>query len=155
MAQEEDSGIDSEQVLLMVTTNSDPDMANQWYLDTGCLNHMSGRKEWFHDLNEAVKSQVRFADNSVISAEGVGKVMIKRKDGIQACISDVLNVPYMKTNLLSLGQLVEKGYSMNLSNNQMKIYDGNNRLILKAPLSKNRTFKIGIQVLEQKCLNVV
>lgn len=107
---------------------------------------MSGRKEWFHDLNEAVKSQVRFADNSVISAEGVGKVMIKRKDGIQTCISDVLYVPNMKTNLLSLGQLVEKGYSMNLSNNQMKIYDGNDRLILKAPLSK-----IGLSKLAFRC----
>lgn len=69
---------------------------------------MSGRKEWFHDLDETVKSLVRFVDNSVISAEGVGTVMIKRKDGVIASICDVLYVPNMKSNLLSLGQLLEK-----------------------------------------------
>lgn len=83
---------------------------------------MIDRKEWFFDLNEAVKSKVRLADNLVISVEGVGKVIIKRNDGVRAYISDVLYVPNMKNNLLSLGQLVEKGYSMNLGNNQMKIF---------------------------------
>lgn len=91
-----------------------------------------------------MKSKVNFADNSVISAEGIGKVFIKRRDGVQTCISDVLYVPNMKNNLLSLGQLVEKGYSLTVENNQMKIFDVNHRLILKAPLSKNRTFKIAI-----------
>lgn len=147
LAHEEDSDSESERVLLTVTTNSDPDSSDQWYLDTGCSNHMIDRKEWFFDLNEAVKSKVRLADNLVISVEGVGKVIIKRNDGVRAYISDVLYVPNMKNNLLSLGQLVEKGYSMNLGNNQMKIFYGHNKLILIALLSKNRTFKISIQVL--------
>jgi len=34
----------------------------------------------------------------------------------------------------------------------MKVFDSNNRLILKAPLSKQRTFKINISVIEDKCL---
>lgn len=136
----------------MVTTN-EPESLDQWYLDTGCSNHMSGRRDWFFDLNETIKSTVQFADNSVISAKGVGKVMIKRKDGEEAFISDVLFVPSMKHNLLSVGQLVEKGYTMTLGQNQMKVYDDHSRLILEAPLSKNRTFKIGIQVLEKHCFS--
>ncbi|RDY14489.1 hypothetical protein CR513_00446, partial [Mucuna pruriens] len=52
----------------------------------------------------------------------------------------------MKTNLLSLGQLLEKGYVMNMEHNMMKVYDNMRKLILKAPLLKNRTFKIGIQI---------
>lgn len=155
MAQEDDSSSDSKKVLLIVTTNSEPDSIDQWYLDTGCSNHMSGKRVWFFDLNDEVKSKVRFADNLVITVEGIGKVMIKRKDGVAACISDVLYVPNMQNNLLSLGQLLEKGYTMSLGQNQMKVYDPHNNLVLKAPLSKNRTFKIGIHVLEQKCLSVV
>lgn len=77
----------------MVTTNADPDTTNQWYLDIGCSNHMLGRKEWLCDLNETVKNKVRFVDNSVISAEGAGKIMIKRNDVVQACIFHVLCVP--------------------------------------------------------------
>lgn len=38
LAHEEDSDSESEQVLLTVTTNSDPDSSDQWYLDTGCSN---------------------------------------------------------------------------------------------------------------------
>jgi len=34
----------------------------------------------------------------------------------------------------------------------MKVFDNKNRLILKAPLSKQRTFKINISVIEDKCL---
>lgn len=80
-----------------------------------------------------MKSKVKFADNSMISAKGIGKVFIKRRDGVQTCISDVLYVPNMKNNFLSLGQLVEKGYSLTVEKNQMEIFDVNHRLILKAP----------------------
>jgi len=64
----------------------------------------------------------------------------------------VLYVPNMKNNLLSLGQLLEKGYSMQMKDNQLKMFEGNRRLILKTPLSRNRTFKIGIHIAEFQCL---
>lgn len=54
----------------------------------------------------------------------------------------------MKNNLPSMGQLLEKGFSMSLASNLMKVFDQNKRLILKVPLSNNRTFKVDIQVAE-------
>ncbi|RDX87961.1 hypothetical protein CR513_30501, partial [Mucuna pruriens] len=97
---------------------------------------------------------VKFADNSSVTAEGIGKVLIQGRNGQQSLIKDVLYVPQMKTNLLSLGQLLEKGYVMNMENNMMKMYDNKRKLILKVPLSKNRTFKIGIQSGESHCFAV-
>jgi len=41
---------------------------------------------------------------------------------------------------------------MQMEDNQMKIFDSNRRLILKVPLSRNKTFKIGIQIAEFQCL---
>lgn len=148
-AQDEDS---SEQVLLMVTTPIDESNTNFWYLDSGCSNHMTGRRDWFADLDESVKSRVRFADDSYVSVEGVGKILIQQKSGRQAYIHEVLYVPSMKNNLLSLGQLLEKGYSMNLEKGNLKLIDNKGRLVLIAPLSKNRTFKINIQACQYKCL---
>ncbi|RDY02153.1 Copia protein, partial [Mucuna pruriens] len=49
---------------------------------------------------------VKFADNSIITARGMSKVFIHKRDGQQSFITDVLYVPQMKTNLLSLGQLL-------------------------------------------------
>ncbi|XP_006579169.1 uncharacterized protein [Glycine max] len=95
-----------------------------------------------------VKSKIKFADNSSVTAEGIGKAMIQRKDGQHSFINDVLYVPNMKNNLLSLGQLLEKDYSMKMEDSQMKIFDSKRRLILKASLSRNRTFKIGIHIVE-------
>ena len=113
-------------------------------MDIRCSNHMTGHREWFTSLDEKVKSKIKFIDNS--------KVMIKRRDDHQSFISDVLYVPSMKNNLLSLGQLLEKGYSMNMEHSQLKVFDIKGRLIVKAHLSKNRNFKIRIQIMEHHCL---
>lgn len=53
----------------------------------------------------------------------------------------------MTSYLISLGQLHENNYSMKLVNIELKVYDANVRLVLKAPMSSNRTFKIGINIL--------
>ena len=109
---------------------------------------MTGHREWFVNIDDKVKSKIKFADNNSVTAKCIGKVMIQRKDGQHSFVNDVLYVPNMKNNLLSLGQLLEKDYSMQMKDGQMKIFDSNRRLILKAPLSRNRTFKIGIHIAE-------
>ena len=43
LAQESDS--EEDQVLLMVTNDSDKATNTEWYLDTGCSNHMIGKKD--------------------------------------------------------------------------------------------------------------
>jgi hypothetical protein len=42
---------------------------------------MTGNKHWLVNLDSSMKSKVRFADNTVINAEGLGDVIIKKKDG--------------------------------------------------------------------------
>ena len=37
---------------------------------------MTGHKEWFVNIDDKVKSKIKFADNSSVTAEGIGKVMI-------------------------------------------------------------------------------
>nr|KYP68042.1 Retrovirus-related Pol polyprotein from transposon TNT 1-94 [Cajanus cajan] len=151
LAREEEDD-DSEQVLLMVTTTQKEGGGdNCWYLDTGCSTHMTGRKDWFVNLDESIKSKVKFADDRVMIAEGVGKILIRRKNDSRAFITDVLFVPGMKSNLLSLGQLLEKGYVSKLEDKMLTIYDSQHRLLLKSPLTKNRMFKVDIDILDHEC----
>ena len=147
---EEDSS--EEQVLLMARTDSELNRSNVWYLDTGCSNHMTGHKEWFVTLDEAVKTKVKFADDRTVQAEGMGQILVQRKDGKESFISNVLYVPNMKSNLLSLGQLLEKNYKIKMEDRMLSVFDKDGRLILKVPLSSNRTFKIDIQIGNHKCL---
>ena len=68
---------------------------------------------------------------------------------------DVLYVPSMKNNLLSLGQLLEKGFTMAMQENYIEIFYDKQRLVLKVPLSRNRTFKVNLSIAAIQCLSTV
>jgi hypothetical protein len=125
---------------------------DEWYLDSGCSTHMTGRKDWFVQINQATKNKVKFADDTTLSAEGVGDVLIGRKNGGHSRIKDVLYIPGIKCNLLSIGQLLERGYLIRLENKMLRVLDSNGVLILKAPMAANRTFKVELKVMEHRCL---
>ncbi|XP_019460048.1 PREDICTED: uncharacterized protein LOC109359806 [Lupinus angustifolius] len=145
-----------DEMLLMVNTKGDHHYSsNSWYLDTGFSNHMFGNRGWFMNFDDSVKTKVRFADDSYIIAEGIGKVLLKKKDGSNSYISNVLYVPKMKNNLISLGQLLEKGYKMRMEDMMLKIFNKKNVLIMKAPFSHNMTFKIGINLGDNRCLETI
>ncbi|XP_031279933.1 uncharacterized protein LOC116138363 [Pistacia vera] len=91
--------------LLMVCHAKEETNKNLWYLDTGCGNHMCGDKSAFSDLDESFCDNVKFGDNSKVSVMGKGRVSIQTKGNSTQTISNVLFVPDLKTNLLSVGQL--------------------------------------------------
>ncbi|XP_059654574.1 uncharacterized protein LOC132301327 [Cornus florida] len=100
--------------LLMICRAKEETNKNLWYLDTGCSNHMCGDKSTFSDLDESFRDDVKFGDNSKVSVMGKGKVAIQTKGNSIHTISNVLFVPDLKTNLLSVGQLQEKGYEISI-----------------------------------------
>ncbi|XP_047165688.1 uncharacterized protein LOC124834907 [Vigna umbellata] len=57
LAQEDACETDSDHVLLMSTMNHVED-DKCWYLDTGCSNHMTGKREWLIDLDTSINSSV-------------------------------------------------------------------------------------------------
>ena len=138
----------------MVTTREEERFKDQWYLDSGCSSHMSGRKDCFVNIKPSMKNMVKFANDNTLAAEGVGDVLIMRKDGNRSVISNVLYIPGMKSNLLSIGKLVEKNYKVSIKDKMMRVLNSNGRLILMAQMSHNRTFKIELNVMEHKCLAI-
>ena len=67
--------------------------------------------------------QVRKLKLNLQIAEGIGNIVIKRKDRKFALIENVLFVPRMKWNLMSVGQLVEKGFSVIMKHDYLELYD--------------------------------
>ena len=106
---------------------------------------MTRREDWFTKLDKTMKSKVKFAYESTTLVERRVNILIQQKDGNHAYIFDVLYVPTIKNNLISLGQHLEKGYKMKMELSNLLVIDNKSRTILKAPLSKNRTFKVEIQ----------
>lgn len=58
----------------------------------------------------------------------------------------------MKSNLLNIAQFIEKNYKVLIEYKMMRIHNSSGRLILKAYMSQNKTFKIELDMLEHKCL---
>ncbi|GAU20588.1 hypothetical protein TSUD_297610 [Trifolium subterraneum] len=96
------------------------------------------------------KNKVKFANDSTLNAEGVGVVCIRSKNGDQAFINDVLYIPGIKCNLHSVGHLIEKDYKIVIEDRMMRLMDSDRKLILKVPMSRNRTFKIELNVMNHR-----
>ncbi|MCI03820.1 retrovirus-related Pol polyprotein from transposon TNT 1-94, partial [Trifolium medium] len=87
---------DSEEVLLMAY---DEDSSNSnsklWFIDSGCSNHMSGVKAWFHDLDDSFRETVRLGDDSKMNVMGRGNVKLQL-NGIVQVITGVYYIPKLK-----------------------------------------------------------
>ena len=54
------------------------------------------------------------------------------KNGKNILIKDAWYVPRIKSNLMSVGQLIEKGFSVVMKDNLLTLYDSNQKLIMKS-----------------------
>jgi len=109
---------DSEAVTLMAQIEIMNNDESLWYLDLGYSTHTTGRNDLFVKVQEPHShGRIKFADNSSLIVEGVGKVVLRDLDGRQIVVENVLYVLGLKTNLISLGQLLEKGFSMKMEDN--------------------------------------
>lgn len=121
---------ESEDVILMAATHLDLEKENMWYLDTSCSNHITCNNNWFVKLDEAVGRSSHFTDNNMVTSNGMGNIRVKKKDGQEVIISNVLYVPSMSSNLISFGQLLDKNYTMKLEGRELKVFGEMSRLIL-------------------------
>ena len=82
-------------------------------------------------------------NGGIVQAEGRGTIGVQTKKG-RKFIRDVLYVPDLDQNLLSLGQLLEHRYALNFDDNMCNIYDKNDhgQLVVKIQMERNRSFPI-------------
>ncbi|KAL4560614.1 hypothetical protein LXL04_032767 [Taraxacum kok-saghyz] len=141
---------DNEELLLMACT--EPKKANEetiWYLDSGCSNHMTGNKHWFFQLNEDFRHSVKMGTDLKILVKGKGNIRIE-VEGITQVISEVYYVPELKNNLLSCGQIQEKGLAVLMQNNECKVFHSQEGLIMHALMATNSWFKLLASVILPK-----
>jgi len=136
----------------MAETNSE----DIWFLDSGCSNHMTGNIALFSALDQNVKSQVTLGTDSKIFVMGKGEVKIFTKKGERKTIADVYYVPGMRCNLLSIEQLVQKGYNVFFENDVCTIMDRapSKHCIAEVKMTRNRMFLLRIRA-DLKNKNVI
>ncbi|XP_074356435.1 uncharacterized protein LOC141696151 [Apium graveolens] len=99
---------------------------------------MTGDEEIFRELDISQVSKVRIGNGAHIAINGKGIVAIESCRGTKL-ISEVLFVPEIDQNLLSVGQLTEIGFKVIFENKQCSIKDGNNNDVFKVKM-KGKSF---------------
>ncbi|KAI5392580.1 hypothetical protein KIW84_077107 [Lathyrus oleraceus] len=82
---------------------------------------MTGCKDWFFDLEEGFNRFLKFGNDTRMSVVGKGSVKVQVKGATQV-IPEVYYVPELKNNLLSFGQLQERGLAILIRDGTCKVY---------------------------------
>jgi hypothetical protein len=83
---------------------------DMWIIDSGASRHMTGDQARLSNLNEKKTSyKVELGDKSTYPVEGFGQASVKLKTGNNVHLSNVLYVPGLEKNLVSISCLEDKG----------------------------------------------
>jgi hypothetical protein len=67
--------LDEPKAQALLGDGSGSDKTNGWCLDTDTTHHMTGRREFFIELDSNVRGYVKFGDASAVEIKGVGSVI--------------------------------------------------------------------------------
>ena len=119
-----------------------------WYLDTGARSHTTGKKSFFHKIDENQKGRNKFGDGSTIPYEGKGNVSVTFKTSEVLIILNVLYLPELKSNILSIGKLDDQGSKTILSSVFLTLHDKFGRLLTKMKKTLGNMYKLKININE-------
>lgn len=102
--------------------------ANDWIIDSGSTMHICKDKRLFESFDEVEWGDITIANGSKTPAKGKGIVRLKVKtkdDILNVRLSDVLWVPGIDSNLISVNKLGQKGLKVSFSENQCYVESKN------------------------------
>ncbi|GAA0154574.1 hypothetical protein LIER_12516 [Lithospermum erythrorhizon] len=150
---------EEDDMLLMAQTETVKSELNKvWFMDSGCSNHMCKAAELFTSLDKSFNHSVKFGNDTRLTVIGKGVVKIKLKN-VTYAIGDVYLVPELKNNLLSVGQLQEKGLSIMFKGGKCSVVHPRRGEIIQTNMKANRMFMIISEIqtdskTEEECLQV-
>ena len=84
-----------------------------WFLGSGASFHMTGDQDLFSDLEEKdLGVHIEMGDDGRYSATGIGTISFERESGKPFILKEVLHVPGLMKNLISVAMLEDKGYDV-------------------------------------------
>lgn len=124
-----------------------------WIIDSGATAHMTKNKSCLKNIQKPIMKEVTVANNQKIIIDSVGEVdhCVKTENKISAItFKDVQYVPGICANLLSVSQIVQRGYEVLFNKNGCKIYDTTKKTIATGSMINNM-FKLDTVPCEIAC----
>nr|XP_017187781.2 uncharacterized protein LOC108173372 [Malus domestica] len=132
---------------------TDVKVNHSWYIDSGCSNHMTGDERLLINIQRNLTSRVKMGTGEIVQVAGKGTLVIETKLG-RKHIQEVMLVPGLEENLLSVGQMMEHGYYLLFGGNIVSIFDGwsMDNLVVRVQMTNNRCFPLTMMPANQIAL---
>ena len=105
---------------------------NEFIVDSGTTHHMVNNKNWIIDYHPFVKHQsVKLGGARTLNAQGSGTAYIpvqQQGERVILKLNDVLYVPRLRRNLVSVSKLTDDGYQVIVNNNAIDLVSGKNKI---------------------------
>jgi hypothetical protein len=106
-----------------------PTSSDIWLIDSGASRHMTGYREHLTDLVEKdSRLHVVLGDDARYTVKGSGATSFQLDSGTPLHLSDVLFVPGMRRNLVSISALEDKGYKVSFSDGKVLAWHKNSSM---------------------------
>ncbi|KAM1057955.1 hypothetical protein ACFX2A_031837 [Malus domestica] len=118
-------------------------MSDVWYIDSGCSNHMTSMEDLLVNIDRNVKAKVQVSTGVLVKVAGKGTLVIKIMKGMRY-IKEVMLVPDLAENLLSVGQMTKHGYFLLFRNYRVDVFDDRSlsNLVVSVKQKGNRWFPL-------------
>ena len=123
-----------------------------WYLDSGTSNHMMGSRAAFSELDDDVTGTVKFGDGSRVAIQGRGTIIFRCQNGKHRALTDVYYIPQLRSSIISIGQLDERGSEVLIKDGVLRIRDREQRLLAEVKRSQNWLYLLDLKVEQTVCL---
>ena len=88
-------------------------MGCMWYIDNDASFHMMGNIDLFGGLEKKdLKKNIDFGDDRRYNTTNIGTFTIQRESGSPLRLADVLKVPDLRNNLVTVAILEDYGYDV-------------------------------------------
>jgi transposase InsO family protein len=144
--------LDEPRAHTLLGDGSTSDKTDGWCLDTGATHHITGRREFFTELDCDVRGSVKFGDTSGVEIKGVGSVIFAAESGEHRLLTGVYYIPALRNSIIRLGQLDESGSRVEIKNGVMRIWNRHHRLLAKVTRGTNQLYVLNVQVAQPLCL---
>ena len=121
---------------------------SEWYIDSGASAHMTSNEYWINKANfKPNLSEITIADNTKMPVLCTGDVQITTDRNYDITVMNVLCIPKLSTNLLSVSELIKNGNKVVFDNQHCYIRNVKNELVATAQLT-NGVYKLNIKTID-------
>lgn len=152
---------DRSHLFILQSEISQSKIKDAWYADSGATDHMSFQKEWFKNFVPLLKKtcQVRIGDGRKLSVKGTGDIEVQvtnsRRSSPIYIIKDVLFVPDLGRNFISVSRSTEKGMKVIFEEGAKRVSFVKENLVIADGVRDNRLYKMNLEPVKTTELNIV